>query len=75
MLCLRPGIMKPSNEQKNVTTTFKILGSFGWLANKLNMGNPLEDVGKCMIQLCFDGYDKNILECKDIVICAKKFSE
>ena len=72
---LRPGIMKPSNEQKNVTTTFKIMGSFGWLANKLNIGNPLEDVGKCMIQLCFDGYEKNILECKDIDICAKKLVE
>ena len=72
---LRPGIMKPNNEQKNVTTSFKILGSFEWLANKINMGNPIEDVGKCMIQLCFQPYDKNILECKDIDICAKKFKE
>ena len=72
---LRPGIMKPNNEQKNVTTSFKILGSFEWLANKINMGNPIEDVGKCMIQLCFEPYDKNILECKDIDICAKKFKE
>ena len=72
---LRPGIMKPNNEQKNVTTSFKILGSFEWLANKINLGNPIEDIGKCMIQLCFEPYDKNILECKDIDICAKKFKE
>ena len=72
---LRPGIMKPNSEQKNVTTSFKILGSFEWLANKINMGNPIDDIGKCMIQLCFQPYDKNILECKDIDICAKKFKE
>ena len=72
---IRPGIMKPNDEQKNVTTSFKILGSFGWLANKVNWGNPIEDVGKCMIQLCFEEYDKNILECKDIDICSKKFVE
>ncbi len=72
---LRPAIMKPNSEQKNVTTSFKILGSFEWLANKINLGNPIEDIGKCMIQLCFEPYDKNILECKDIDICAKKFKE
>ena len=72
---IRPGIMKPNDEQKNVTTSFKMLGSFGWLANKVNWGNPIEDVGKCMIQLCFEKYDKNILECKDIDICSKKFVE
>ena len=72
---LRPGIMKPNEEQKNVTTTYKILGSFGWLAQKMNMGNPVDDVGKCIIQLCIDGYEKNILECKDIDIVAKKMSE
>ena len=72
---IRPGIMKPNDEQKNVTTSFKMLGSFGWLANKVNWGNPIEDVGKCMIQLCFEEYDKNILECKDIDICSKKFVE
>ena len=72
---IRPAIMKPNDEQKNVTTSFKILGSFGWLANKVNWGNPIEDVGKCMIQLCFEEYDKNILECKDIDICSKKFVE
>lgn len=72
---LRPGIMKPNSEQKNVTTTGKILGSFGWLAQKMNFGNPVEDVGKCMIQLCIEGYDKSILECKDIDILAKKIVE
>ena len=73
--CIRPGIMKPNSEQKNVTTTDKILGSFGWLANAMNFGNPIDDIGKCLIQLCLGGYDKNILECKDIDICAKKLKE
>ena len=72
---VRPGIMKATEEQKNVTTGGKILGSFGWLANMMNIGNPMEDVGKCMIQLCIESYEKNILECKDIDICAKKLVE
>jgi hypothetical protein len=41
----------------------------------MNFGNPVDDVGKCLIQLCLGGYDKNILECKDIDICAKKVTE
>ena len=73
--CVRPGIMKPNSEQKNVTTAGKIFGSFGWLASTMNFGNPVDDVGKCLIQLCLGGYDKNILECKDIDICAKKVTE
>jgi len=72
---IRPGIMKASDGQKNVSTGLKILGSFGWLANLMNAGNPVEDVGKCLIQLCLESYEKNILECKDIDICAKKLVE
>ena len=59
-----------------MSTTGKIiLGSFGWLASTMNFGNPVDDIGKCLIQLCLGGYDKNILECKDIDICAKKVTE
>jgi len=35
----------------------------------------MEDIGKCMIYLCFEGYEKQILECKDIDICDKKLNE
>jgi len=72
---IRPGVMKYTDEMKNVNTTQKIYSAFSWLANAINVGNPIEDVGKCMISLCFKGYDKQILECKDIDICAKKLIE
>ena len=72
---MRPGIMKYNNEMKNVNTTQKIYSAFSWLANTFNFGNPIEDVGKCMIYLCFEGYERQILECKDIDICAKKLNK
>ena len=72
---MRPGIMKYNNEMKNVNTMQKIYSAFSWLANALNFGNPIEDVGKCMISLCFEGYEKQILECKDIDICAKRLNK
>ena len=72
---MRPGIMKHTSEMKNVNTTQKIYSAFSWLANALNSGNPMEDVGKCMISLCLDGYEKQILECKDIDICAKRLNK
>ena len=73
--CMRPGVMKYSNEMKNVSTSMKIASAFSWLANATNLGNPMEDVGKCMISLCIGGYDKQILECKDIDICAKRLNK
>ena len=72
---MRPGIMKYNNEMKNVNTIQKIYSAFSCLANALNFGNPIEDIGKCMISLCFEGYEKQILECKDIDICAKRLNK
>ena len=69
---LRPGIMQYSEGMKNISTSMKVLSAFGWLANATNSGNPIQDVGKCMMSLCFEGYEKQILECKDIDICAKR---
>ena len=64
---IRPGIMKASSEQNNVSTSMKLLGYCSWM-----FGNKMEEIGKTMIQLCLSGYEKNILETKDIDICAKK---
>ena len=72
---IRPGIMKYSEEMKNVNTSMKVLSAFSWLANAMNAGNPIEDVGKCLISLCLEGYEKQILECKDINICAKRLTK
>ena len=71
--CLRLGITKYNNEMKNIKTSHIIFGAFSWLANAISIGNPIEDVGKCMMSLCFNGYEKQILECKDIDICGKRF--
>ena len=70
---LRLGVTKYNNEMKNIKLSHRIYGAFSWLANATNYGNPIEDVGKCMISLCLEGYEKPILECKDIDICAKRF--
>ena len=72
---IRPGVMKYNDEMKNVNTSMKILSAFSWLATAMNSGNPIEDVAKCMISLCFEGYEKQILECKDIDICAKRLNK
>ena len=72
---IRPGIMKYSEEMKNVNTSMKVLSAFSWLANAMNAGNPIEDVGKCLISLCLEGYEKQILECKDIDNCAKRLNK
>ena len=70
---LRLGITKYSNEMKNVTTMHKIYGAFSWIATAMSAGNPIDDLAKCMMSLCLEGYEKQILECKDIDICAKRF--
>ena len=72
---MRPSIMKYTNEMKNVNITQNIYSAFCQLANAMNCGNLIEDIGKCMISLCFKGYEKQILECKDIDICAKRLNK
>ena len=72
---MRLGITKYNDEMKNVSTTMKIYSAFSWLANATNIGNPIEDVGKCMVSLCLEGYEKQILECKDIYICSKRLNK
>ena len=72
---MRPGIMKYTSEMKNVSTSMKVFSAFSWLANAASAGNPMEDIGRCMISLCLEGYEKQILECKDIDICAKRLNK
>ena len=72
---MRPGIMKYTSEMKNVSTSMKFYSALSWLANATNAGNQMEDIGRCMISLCLEGYEKQILECKDIDICAKRLNK
>ena len=66
----RPGYMKPFKEQKNVKVIFKI---FGFIYGKLFPGTSLtmQEVGRAMINLTFNGYTKQVLEVTDIKKLAK----
>lgn len=61
----RPGYMKPFKEQKNVKTIVKI---FGFLYGMLFPGSTLtmQEVGRAMINLAFNGSTKQVLEVNDI---------
>lgn len=69
----RPGLMKPVPGQLNLKTIYKIIG---YLYPLFKMIFPayackLEDVGSAMIKCSSVGYEKKILENKDITILAK----
>ena len=61
----RPGYMKPFKEQKNVKVIVKI---FGLIYKTLFAGSSLtmQEVGRAMINLVFNGSSKQVLEVNDI---------
>lgn len=66
----RPGIMKPTKGLKNTLSLYKWMG---WLIPIINTISPksvltLKQVGDAMINVTLRGYEKNILEVKDIGI-------
>lgn len=70
----RPGIMKPIKGLKNTLTAYKYLG---WLFPIIKLLSPnsastLKELGDAMINVVLKGYDKNVLEVKDIILIAKK---
>ena len=67
--------MRYTNEKRNVSPCMKVFSAFSWLANAASAGNPMEDIGRCMISLCLEGYEKQILKCKDINIYAKRLNK
>lgn len=66
----RPGYMKGFKEQKNVRTIFKV---FGFFYERLFPKDTLslQEVGRAMINLTFNGYSKQVLEVRDIKEQAK----
>ena len=65
----RPGFMKATKGQKNLLPLYKY---FAWLYPILkvltpNMASTLAEVGLAMINVTLNGYDKQILEVKDII--------
>jgi len=65
----RPGIMKPTKGLKNTLSLYKWMG---WLLPIIKVISPksvltLKQVGDAMINVTLQGYNKNILEVKDIL--------
>ena len=70
----RPGIIKPTKGLKNTLSFYKYLG---WLIPIIKTVSPnsvssLKELGLAMINAALRGYDKQILEVKDIVALSKK---
>lgn len=69
----RPGLMKPSAGQKNIRGYYKIISALYPLLAFLfpNHANTLSELGLAMVNSVLKGYNKQILEIKDISILAK----
>lgn len=70
----RPGFLKPGKEQKNV---LKAYNYFGWLYPifkffSRNSGSTLKELGLAMINVVTKGYEKQVVEVKDILILSKR---
>ena len=65
----RPGIIKPTKGLKNILSLYKWMG---WLLPIINTISPksivtLKQIGNAMINATTKGYEKKILEVKDII--------
>ncbi|HET6992160.1 MAG TPA: epimerase [Bacteroidia bacterium] len=70
----RPGIMRPTKGLKNTLSFYKYLG---WLYPVIktvapNSGSTLAEVGLAMINAVRVGYEKQIVEVKDIIALSKR---
>jgi len=70
----RPGVIKPTKGLKNTLSLYKWMG---WLLPIINTISPgsvvtLKQIGDAMINSTTKGYEKKILEVKDILIASKK---
>lgn len=70
----RPGIIKPTKHLKNTLSFYKYLG---WLIPIIKLIAPgsvssLKEIGLAMINAITKGYEKHVLEVKDIIALAKR---
>jgi hypothetical protein len=70
----RPGVLKPTKGLKNTLVYYKY---FGWLLPVIKLLAPnhittLKELGIAMINAATRGYEKHILEVKDILILSKR---
>lgn len=70
----RPGIMKPTPGQQNIKPIFKFTASLYPFIRAIspNFASTLKEVGLAMIKSVLQGYDKQVLEVKDINLLAKE---
>lgn len=70
----RPGLMKYTKGQKNIIRANKIMAGFYPLFNVLfpTMSCTVQDVGQAMIHAAQHGYEKNIIEVRDIKVLADR---
>ena len=69
----RPGYMQPVKGAKNVHTYYKVMGFMYPALRALfpKFVTTMAELGQAMINSVLRGYDKPVLECKDIVKLAK----
>jgi nucleoside-diphosphate-sugar epimerase len=70
----RPGVLKPTEGLKNTLVYYKY---FGWLLPAIKLLAPnhittLKELGLAMINAAIKGYEKKILEVKDILILSRR---
>lgn len=70
----RPGIMKSTPGQQNIKPIFKFMASFYPFIRTIfpNFASTLKEVGLVMIKSVLQGYNKQVLEVKDINLLAKE---
>jgi len=70
----RPGFMEPTNGQRNVLKLYKYVG---WIAPVIriilpNIITTMQQVGQAMIYATKAGYEKNVVEVKDIKVLGNR---
>jgi uncharacterized protein YbjT (DUF2867 family) len=74
VFAFRPGFMKVTDGQRNIPKLYKFISCLYPVLKFVipNVANTLRQVGQAMIYAVQNGYDKNVVEVKDIAILAEK---
>lgn len=73
----RPGFIEPTDGQRNVARYYRYLSRLFPVMRVLfpNLMSSMKQVGQAMISAAQNGYDKNVIEVKDIKVLAKRAVE
>lgn len=77
VFAFRPGLMKFTEGQKNVSALNKFMSRLYPVMKVVfpNAASTLREVGQAMIYAVQNGYEKNVVEVKDIKILAHRVLE